>query len=96
MSWSTFTARFADGAVRYGLSNDTVGQLWPALFDSIEAAWAGWDFYASGNWPEHERFYYPDPVGAPEPVVIETECEGRFSGTATRNRVVAPLDTNEL
>jgi hypothetical protein len=37
VSRSTYTVRFvADGAVRYGLSNDTVGQLWPALFETVE------------------------------------------------------------
>lgn len=92
MSRSTFTARFADGTLLYGLSNDTVGMLWPALFDSVEGAWVGYEAYAAADWVEHKRIYYPDLVGAVEPVVIATECEGEFPGTATRNRVVSPLE----
>lgn len=93
MSRSAYEVTFPDGTVRYGLSNDTVGLRWPALFDTAEQAWEGWELYRTGNWAEHTRFYYPDPVGDPEPVTVADPLLRRVSeGRATRNRLIEPLE----
>lgn len=93
MSRSTMTVKFADGAVRYGIFNGTVGVPQPPLFDTAEEAWDWWEKYSDGGFTDPDVWNVV-PTGTGEPVVANDGWR-EWDGTATRNHYTGPFDWDE-
>lgn len=92
MSRSRAAVLFPDGTIKYAMYCGTSGVLWARLFDSLDEAW---DTYREVHRTElWLPTFHPDVVGESQTVQIYVDHGGgtEWAGTATRNRVIGPLE----
>jgi hypothetical protein len=76
----------------------TTDVAWPALFDTLDAAW---DAYRDTKLPgevDWEWVFHPEPIGPAEPVEVYSDYGNGFwwPATATRNRLLTRLNWDEF